>query len=228
MAQCSATPAIVAATPPCSATPFQTTKFRCDTSRHRGGGGATPNFLGGVARHRCYTCKTLFKIQEISCDTCSATGGTRNRVQLRVWLAKIGLSGLGAPLFWDVRVAYKRELFARPQKCLCSCFANPFSPYSIQERPEPPICPTFVPAIVFGGSSQGGWNVSKIFQNLSAKLPFFKFWQILDKFQSPRLEPPENNRSNKFWRIWGSGCFWMGHPTAICDSIAAIPPYSAL
>ena len=60
VAQCSATPATVAATPPCSATPFQTTKFRCDTSRHTGGGGgATPKFLGGVARHRCYTCKTL-------------------------------------------------------------------------------------------------------------------------------------------------------------------------
>ena len=59
VAQCSATPATVAATPPCSATPFQTPKFRCDTSRHRGGGGATPKFLGGVARRRCYTSKTL-------------------------------------------------------------------------------------------------------------------------------------------------------------------------
>ena len=39
VAQCSATPATVAATPPCSATPFQTPKFRCDTSRHRRGGG---------------------------------------------------------------------------------------------------------------------------------------------------------------------------------------------
>ena len=37
VAQCSATPATVAATPPCSATPFQTTKFRCDTSRDMGG-----------------------------------------------------------------------------------------------------------------------------------------------------------------------------------------------
>ena len=37
VAQCSATPASVAATPPCSATPFRP-KFRCDTSRHRGGG----------------------------------------------------------------------------------------------------------------------------------------------------------------------------------------------
>ena len=57
VAQCSATPATVAATPPCSATPFQTQI----SVRHlpaRGGGGATPKFLGGVARHRCYTCKT--------------------------------------------------------------------------------------------------------------------------------------------------------------------------
>ena len=59
VAQCSATPATVPATPPCSATPFQTTKFRCDTSREWGGKGATPKFLGGVARHRCYTCKML-------------------------------------------------------------------------------------------------------------------------------------------------------------------------
>ena len=49
VAQCSATPAIVAATPPCSATPFQTTKFRCDTSRHRGGEGATPNIFRGCS-----------------------------------------------------------------------------------------------------------------------------------------------------------------------------------
>ena len=58
VAQCSATPATVAATPPCSATPFQTQI----SVRHlpaQGGGGATPKFLGGVARHRCYTCKTL-------------------------------------------------------------------------------------------------------------------------------------------------------------------------
>ena len=37
VAQCGATPATVAATPPCSATPFQT-QIRCDTSRNRGGG----------------------------------------------------------------------------------------------------------------------------------------------------------------------------------------------
>ena len=58
VAQCSATPATVPATPPCSATPFQTQI----SVRHlpgMGGEGATPKFLGGVARHRCYTCKTL-------------------------------------------------------------------------------------------------------------------------------------------------------------------------
>ena len=58
VAQCSATLATVAATPPCSATPFQTQI----SLRHfpaQGGGGATPKSLGGVARHRCYTCKTL-------------------------------------------------------------------------------------------------------------------------------------------------------------------------
>ena len=78
VAQCSATPATVAATPPCSATPFQTQISVRHLPGQGGGGGATPKFLGGVARHRCYSCKTL------SCDTCSATGGTRNRVQQRV------------------------------------------------------------------------------------------------------------------------------------------------
>ena len=57
VAQCSATPATVAATTPCSATPFQTQiSVRHLPAR---GGGATPKFLGGVARHQCYTCKTL-------------------------------------------------------------------------------------------------------------------------------------------------------------------------
>ena len=46
VAQCSATPATVAATPPCSATPFQTTKYRCDTCRHRGGEVRHQNFRG--------------------------------------------------------------------------------------------------------------------------------------------------------------------------------------
>ena len=58
VAQCSATPATVAATPPCSATPFQT-QISVRHLRGQGGGGATPKCLGGVARHRCYTCKLL-------------------------------------------------------------------------------------------------------------------------------------------------------------------------
>ena len=59
VAHCSATPATVAATPPCSATPFQNQISVRHLPAHGGGGGATPKFLGGVARHRCYTCKTL-------------------------------------------------------------------------------------------------------------------------------------------------------------------------
>ena len=56
VAQCSATPATVAATPP--ATPFQT-QISVRHLAQGGGEGATPKFLGGVVRHRCYTCKTL-------------------------------------------------------------------------------------------------------------------------------------------------------------------------
>ena len=89
--------------------------------------------------------------------------------------------------------------------------ANPFPPYSFQKRPEPQICPKSVPAIVFGGSSQGDWNLSKICQNLQKfvrKLPFFKFWQIFDQFQSPWLEPPKTIAGTDFGQIWGSGRFW--------------------
>ena len=72
VAQCGATPATVAATPPCSATPFRTQISvrhlpaqggRCDTKRFWGCG-ATP----------------VLKIQEISCDTCSATRVARQGV----------------------------------------------------------------------------------------------------------------------------------------------------
>ena len=45
VAQCSATPATVAATPPCSATPFQT-QISVRHLSAQGGGGATPKFLG--------------------------------------------------------------------------------------------------------------------------------------------------------------------------------------
>ena len=59
VAQCSATPATVPATPPCSATPFQTQISVQHLPGMGGGEGAIPIFLGGVARHRCYTFKTL-------------------------------------------------------------------------------------------------------------------------------------------------------------------------
>ena len=70
--------------------------------------------------------------------------------------------------------------------------ANPFSPYSIQKHPEPQMCPKFVPAIVFGGSSPGEWNLSKICQNLKSD-NLDKFWQIFDLFQSPRLDPQKQS-----------------------------------
>ena len=38
----------------------------------------------------------------------------------------------------------------------------PLASYSVQKRPEPQICQKSVPAIVFGGSSQGDWNLSKV------------------------------------------------------------------
>ena len=46
VAQCSATPATVAATPPCSATPFQTQISVRHLLAHRGGGVRHQNFLG--------------------------------------------------------------------------------------------------------------------------------------------------------------------------------------
>ena len=61
VAQCSATPTTVAATPPCSVSHlFRPPNFGATPpGTGGGGGGAIPKFLGGVARHRCYTCKTL-------------------------------------------------------------------------------------------------------------------------------------------------------------------------
>ena len=58
VAQCSATPATVAATPPCSATPFQT-EISVRHLPEPGGGRCDTKIFRGVARHRCYTCKTL-------------------------------------------------------------------------------------------------------------------------------------------------------------------------
>ena len=75
-----------------------------------------------------------------------------------------------------------------------SCLANPFPPYSFQKRPEPQICPKFVPAIVFGGSSQGDWNLSKICQNLSENYRFFSnFDKFLTNSSPPDWNPPKQS-----------------------------------
>ena len=50
--------------------------------------------------------------------------------------------------------------------------AKPFSPYSIQKRPKPQICPKFVPTIVFRSSNHGDPNLSKICRNIEK-------WQFL-------------------------------------------------
>ena len=87
-----------------------------------------------------------------------------------------------------------KELFCNNfgQDGKCQALRNPFSPHSIQKRPEPQICPNFVPTIVFRGSNQGDPNLSKIcpkFENLSGNCRFSNFRHIFDKFGSPWLEP---------------------------------------
>ena len=64
--------------------------------------------------------------------------------------------------------------------------ANPSAPCGIQKRPETPICPKFVPTIVFRGSGQGGPNLSKTcrkIENLSGNCRFSIFRQIFSTFR---------------------------------------------
>ena len=84
--------------------------------------------------------------------------------------------------------------------------AKPFPPYSIQKRPEPQICPKFVPAIVFWGFQSGGQKFEINCQNLSENdgfSNFDKFFQIFD----PLTGTPKNNRWDKFWTNLGFGAF---------------------
>ena len=62
---------------------------------------------------------------------------------------------------------------------------NPFSPYSIQKRPEPQICPERVPAIVFWGFQSGGQKVVKNCQNLKKTVIFGQILTTLYKFLTP-------------------------------------------
>ena len=88
-----------------------------------------------------------------------------------------------------------------------SWVANPFLLYSFQKRPEPQICPKFVPAIVFGVSSQGDWNVSKICKRLFENYRLSNFDTFFDKFQSGRLEHQKTIAGPNIGQIWGSGVF---------------------
>ena len=69
-----------------------------------------------------------------------------------------------------------------------------------------PLCPKFVPAIVFGGSSQGDWNLSKICQNLSENYRSSNFDKFLSN-HSPLNGNPKNNRWDKFWTNLGFAAF---------------------
>ena len=83
--------------------------------------------------------------------------------------------------------------------------ANPVSPYSIEKRSEPQICPKFVQAIVLG-SSQGDWNLSKICQNLSENC-IFQIWPVFDKFQSPDWSPQKQSLGHIFDKFGVRGIF---------------------
>ena len=85
--------------------------------------------------------------------------------------------------------------------------ASPLFSYSIQKRPEPQICPKFVPAIVFEGSSPGGLEFVKNCQNLKNGNFRTNFDKVFDKFQSPRLEPSKTIGATNFGQIWGSRHF---------------------
>ena len=84
----------------------------------------------------------------------------------------------------------------REQNTMLGC--EPSDPLrSIQKRPEP----KYVPAIVFQGSNQGDWNLSKFCQNLKTTF-WTNAWQIFDKFQSSSVfltGTLKNNRRDKFW-----------------------------
>ena len=87
--------------------------------------------------------------------------------------------------------------------------AKPFSPYSIQKRPKPQICPKFVAAIVFGGSSQGGQKFAKVCQNLSENYHFQILTKFCTKFWPPDCNSQKPPRTPKFWTNLGFGAFWM-------------------
>ena len=105
------------------------------------------------------------------------------------------------------------KAFATPRQLVISNHAletmvvNPFPPYSLQKRPKPQICPKFVPAIVFGGSRPGDWNLEK-FVKICPKITVFQISTNFSKFQPPGLEPPKTIAGTNFGQIWGFGRFW--------------------
>ena len=118
------------------------------------------------------------------------------------------------PFYWIRELNQKGTRSQRPTRGCCisifdANFANPSSPYSIQKRPKPQICPKFVPTIVFRGSNQGDPNLSKKLKNDNFRTNFQFFDKCFDKFGSPWLEPRKTIVGTNFGQIWGSGRLWM-------------------
>ena len=76
---------------------------------------------------------------------------------------------------------------------------------AIKNTPNPKFVQNLSRAIVFGGSSPGDWNLSKICQNLSENYRFSNFDKFLTNF--PRTRTIKNNHRDKFWTNLVFGAF---------------------
>ena len=72
---------------------------------------------------------------------------------------------------------------------------EPFFPLQHSKTPRTPNLSKICPSDRFWGFQTGGLKFVKNLSKFVRKLPFFKFRQIIDRFQSPGLETPKNNQS---------------------------------
>ena len=74
---------------------------------------------------------------------------------------------------------------------------------AFQKCPEPQICQKFVPTIVFGGSNQGGPNLSKICRKIGKFVHKF-----LTNLGPPDWNPQKQSPGQIFDKFGVSGHFW--------------------
>ena len=55
---------------------------------------------------------------------------------------------------------------SRPVFLICLFSSSSYYYVAFKKRPEPQISPKFVPAIAFGSSTRGDWNLSKLCQKI--------------------------------------------------------------